>query len=507
MNNKRKIFNTVFFSVIAMSVNYLINFFLTPFITENVGAEAYGFVSLSKNIISYAGIITIALNSYATRYIAVCYHRGEKQKSENYFNSVFYANIFLSCILFLIFFIGSINISHLLNVSNELVEQVKLLFVLSGVTFCITTSFSVFSSSAYIKNQLDKVNIFKGLSYIAEAFILILLFSLSNKYVWYVSLGTIVSSLILGISNLVIFKKCTPEINISAKNISISSIKELVGNGIWNSLNSLGNMLNSGLDLLITNLMLTSLEMGQLAIAKTISSMFYGLFQLIAQPFQPIFLKDYSEKNNEKLIKDLKISMICSGLFSNLAFAGFVGLGIEYYQLWIPSQDINLIWILTIITIFGSIIEGAVYPLYYIYTLTIKNKIPCIVTIIGGIANVIGMYLLIKYTNLGIYAVVITTAVIMTIINFIFNPLYMTKCLNVSKKTFYPYLFKHSLSCSIMIIVFYLIGKMNFRISWIYFVFKIILCIITGIIIHSSIFKINIIRLLKNVERGKTNEL
>ena len=506
MDNKRKIFITVLFSALAMATNYLINFFLTPYITENVGTEAYGFVSLSKTIISYAGIITIALNSYATRFIAVSYHRKEKEKCEIYFNSVLYANLFLSLILLILFFIGSMNIEALLNISQDLIEQVKLLFVLTGVTFCITTSFTVFSTSAYIKNQLDKTNILKGISYIIEAISLLILFSLSNKSIWFVSLGTIISALILGISNFFIFKRYTPDIEINKKYISISSIKELVGNGVWNSLNSLGNMLNSGLDLLITNLMLTSLQMGQLAIAKTISSMFYGLFQLLSQPFHPIFLKNYSENNINKLITNLKSSIVFCGLFSNLSFAGFFGLGITYYKLWIPSQDINLIWVLTVITIFGNIIEGAVYPLYYIYTLTVKNKIPCFITILGGIVNIISMYLLIKYTHIGIYAVVLTTAVIMTLINFVFNPIYMTKCLKISKMTFYPHLLKHIFSCILMTIMFYLIGIINVNVSWFTFLLKIILCTIVGVIIHSCVFKINVINILKNLKGNKINE-
>lgn len=486
MKNK-KLFITIFFSALAMGANYLINFFLTPYITENIGADAYGFVSLSKTFISYAGIITIALNSYATRFIAVAYHRNETKKCNKYFSSVFYANLVLSLILLVLFSVGSFNISHILNVPVTLVDNVKLLFFLTGISFSITTCFSVFASSAYIKNQLDKTNIFKGLSYIVEAILLIILFYLFEPSVWFVSLGAIISSIIIGLSNFILYKHYTPDINIERNLVSSGAVKELVGSGIWNSLNSLGNTLNSGLDLLITNLMLTPLAMGQLAIAKTISSMFYALFQLLSQPFQPIFLKDYSENNIDKLINDLKFSMVVCGMFSNLAFAGFVAVGLDYYRLWIPTQNVELVWILTIITIFGSVIEGAVFPLYYIYTLTIKNKIPCIVTIVGGLVNVIGMYLLLKFTDMGVYAIVITTAVIMTFINFVFNPIYMSKVLGISKKTFYMQLFRHVVSCVVMTIVFCFIGKINLSLTWISFIFKVLICCVIGIPIHMLI--------------------
>lgn len=40
-----------------------------------------------------------------------------------------------------------------------------------------------------------------------------------------------------------------------------------MSNGVWQSVNSLGNTLNSGLDLLISNLMLTAVQTGQIAVA------------------------------------------------------------------------------------------------------------------------------------------------------------------------------------------------------------------------------------------------
>ena len=48
----------------------------------------------------------------------------------------------------------------------------------------------------------------------------------------------------------------------------MEAVKKLVLSGIWNSINSVGNLLNSGLDLWISNLMLSALEMGNLSIVK-----------------------------------------------------------------------------------------------------------------------------------------------------------------------------------------------------------------------------------------------
>lgn len=94
------------------------------------------------------------------------------------------------------------------------------------------------------------------------------------------------------------------------------------------------------------------------------------------------------------------------------------------------------------------------YPLYYGYTLTVKNKIPCYVTVLSGFLNVARMYILIKYFNAGIYAVVLTTTILTWLVNFVFNPMYLSHCLNVKLTTFYPTLIRHIVS-SVALLTFF----------------------------------------------------
>lgn len=485
----KKLFFTIIVSGMAYVVNYAITFFLTPYITKNIGTEAYGFVTLANNFASYAGIITIALNSYATRFIAVAYHRGEREKCNTYFSSVFFANLVVGAAILLVFCGCIWKLEFLLKIPDAMLVQVKLLFFLIAVNFSIVTIGTVFSASAYIKNQLDKANFFRGCSYLAEAVALILCFVCFAPKVWYVGIGTIVSSVVIVGSNYILYRRYTPDIVLTRKKFSFKSVKQLFVKGVWNSVNSLGNALNSGLDLIIANLMLSSLAMGQLAIAESISTIFYAVFQLLSQPFQPIFLEDYSKKNKGRLLENLKKSIKLCGLFSNITFAGFFSLGLTFYHLWIPGQDVNLIWKLTVVAVLGSIVEGAVYPLYYIYTLTVKNRFPCLVTVVGGVANVAGMYLLLTHTHMGVFAIVITTAVIMTAINLIFNPIYMTRCLGIPWYTFYPELIRHILSCVLMTVAFSGIARVLAPQGWGTLILTCLLCCVVGTAIHMLIVK------------------
>lgn len=505
-NSNKKLFRTILISGCAMGIYYIISLVLTPFITENVGVEAYGFVTLSKNFATYAGMFTIALNSYAVRYIAISYHRGNIKKSNVYFNSVFWADVLLGIVFLIVFFVFSLKPEYILNVPSSLITSVKILLALTGVNFCITTISTVLGSAAYIKNRLDLSGIFKGISYVVEALILIVLFYQFKAEIWYVAIGSIGSTIVILLSNIFLHKKYVSDLKVRKGDVAASAIRELVINGVWNSINSLGNILNSGLDIVVSNLILNPLAMGQVAVVKTISGIFYALIQTVSQPFQPIFLKYYSNKDKNELIHEFKFSATICGLFSNLAFAGFFSLGKTFYDMWIPNQNTQLIWELTVITLLGCVVEGAIFPLYYVYTLTVKNKIPCMITVIGGVINVISKFFLIRFTPLGIYAIVLTTTVIMTLINFVFNPLYMCHCLSIRKGTFYPVILKHCFSCFVMSVVFFVIGKIIKPDNWLSLIISVFVDVIIGVFIHMTIQGVGYKKIVSLIVRRNPHE-
>lgn len=485
MHNKKQIIIALFVTILAFAINCIINLVITPIITNTIGAEAYGFVTLSKNFTSYADVLMIALNAYAARYITLAYLKGEKDRFNTYYSTVFIADAVLGFAIFVVGVICVVNLQSLLNVTDRLINDVKILFLLTFIGFFFTTTSTAFSAICYVKDRIDILNSIKILAYITEILIIAFCFILFTPKVWYMGLATLGLAATTFFGTFIMSKKLIPDIKIRPSKFSMAAVKELVYSGIWNSANSLGNALNSGLDLLISNLMLSGVAMGQISIAKTISNVVLSFYSVVSQPFQPTFLKDYSKQNTDALIGHFKNSMRFSGIITNVIFAGFCAIGLNFYHLWIPTQNIKLIYTLTILAMIPSITEGCVYPLYYTYTLTLKNKFPCIVTIVGGLANVTSMYFLLKYTNTGAYAVLMTTAVVMTFINMVTNPIYMSICLKVSKKTFYPVIFRNIASClfTTFILVFVAL-KMPTYVGWGSLILRGVMLFVIGLLVQ-----------------------
>lgn len=480
----KRLAQTIIISGLSVVIGYLINFFITPYITDNIGIDAYGFVSIANTTVTYATIITTALTAFIVRYISIAYHEERKKNANKYFSSSLMACVILSVSIFVVMALVTLKLELFLNIPDRLVHSVKVLFILVYINFIITTVTTPYGAAAYIKNRLDITGMAKVIGHLCDAGVLLILFSLFRPEVWFVTIGKITTAIVLLLISKIVTVKLTPELKFKKEDVSFSIIKEMMGNGIWNSLNTLGNTLNSGLDLIIANLMLSGVATGQISVAKTIESMFTMLYQVVFQPFQPRLLKAYASGNKEVLRKELQNSMKICGLFSNIAFAGFFSLGALYFKLWLPSQDYVLLNSLTLATVAGSITAGVIQPVYYVNTLTVKTKIPCFLTIVSGLLNIGSMYLLLKYTNLGAYAIVLTTVVIMTAINLTFNPIYSAKCLNESPVIFYSVIIRHLISAAVMSGVFLAIEHLLQPTTWMGLIGNVAVMVPFGVIIH-----------------------
>lgn len=85
MKNKRATLINIFAALITLGVQMFISFWLSPFVVGKLGEEAYGFINLANNFVSYASLVSVAINSMACRYISVEYNSATKKKQSRIF--------------------------------------------------------------------------------------------------------------------------------------------------------------------------------------------------------------------------------------------------------------------------------------------------------------------------------------------------------------------------------------------------------------------------------------
>lgn len=452
-------------NILSFGVSMMISFFLTPYITKTVGTEAYGLVGLANSFINYINIITAALNSMASRFIIIELHKKDTDKANTYFSSVLIANTIFAFIILIpaIWLIVNIDI---LNISPNLLWDAKITFAIIFINFVISLLGAFFGIVLYAKNILWKGSFRTLESNILRVLLIIAFFTIFSGKIYFVVLATFVTGFYCIGFNVYYTKKYTPELKVSRRFFSFKAIKTLISAGIWNSITKLSQILLDGLDLLLSNLFVSGVMTGNVSIAKTIPSLYTSVVALLSDSFYPEFLEYYSKGMKEELMKSIKNSINVLSAISGLCLSILIIYAKDFYHLWLPNNDANLLQRLTIISAGTVLISGCIYSLYSVFGLTNQVKKNSIALLVTGVLSIITTFLCLKYTNLGIYAIVGISSVYGIIRNLTFTPIYAAKCLGLSKFTFYPIIFKNLLNVGILMLVNTVVKQFVLPDSW-----------------------------------------
>ncbi|MBR3988306.1 MAG: hypothetical protein IKK10_03280 [Clostridia bacterium] len=440
-------------ALVSFGVNGAISFFIIPFVKENVGDGAYGFINLANNFVQYAYIIAVALNSMASRFITMRIYENDYEGAKKYFNSVLFSNIILAVIfavpsVFIIAFLEKI-----INIPLDLVADVKLLFTFIFSNFLLTIISSVFGSATYIRNKLYLTSMVTITTSLLRGILLLLVYSFLPSYVFYMGLVALMMTCVTCISNTSFTRRLVPELKISRKYFDIKAIKELLMSGIWNTVMKLGQTLLDSLDLLITNLFISAVAMDVLAIAKTVPVLISSVMSSITGVFAPNFNITYAQKKYDVLVKDIRQAIKIMGAIINIPIAILTVFGYAFFELWVPTEDTRALQILSLLTISKLIVSGSIDCMSSIFTVTNKLKANAFAVLVSGVVSVAATFLLVMYTDLGIFAVAGVSSVCSLLRNLCFTVPYSARCLNLKWYTFYKDVAKSVLSYLLMIAI------------------------------------------------------
>lgn len=440
-------------TVINYVISLSISFFLTPFIVKQLGTAAYGFIGLSNNIIGYTALLTVAINSMAGRFVTIHYHNNKFEDANKYISSTFFSNVIFALIIITILGIITIFLEYLTNIPLQLVSDVKFLFVLLFVNSAISLVTGVFNMSTFIKNRLELSNIRSMGSSLLRAMILLVLYGFFPAHIWYMGCSAILCTIYIIIYNYNYFKKLTPELYIHYNNFDKTLVKEMTKEGSWNVLNNLNIILNQGVELLIANLFIGAYFMGVLSISKTLPWMILGLFTTLANNFQPEFIKYYAQKKMDELKNSLIKSIRILGLFTSIPCAIIISFGDIFYTVWVPQENITLLYGITCVIMCGLIFTMPSQSLWYIFTMTKTLKKSTLNTLIYSILNItitISVLCIISDDKYKLFTLVTVQSVLYMIRYLSFVPLYGAKVLGYPRDTLLFPILKVVLSTAIL---------------------------------------------------------
>lgn len=478
ISNNRQIARNLIFNSVSFVINFIISFFFTPYLIRVVGKEAYSFFPLINNMIGYTSIITTAVGSMAGRFITMRIYKDDIEDANRYLNSMWVANLFLSIVFTLMGVIVVVFIDDILSVPTYLLSDVRWLFGLGLFSIILGLLTGYLGIPTYVRNRVDLSSSRNVMTNLIRIGTILALFALFKPSIVYMSLSALIASIAGIVFNYNLKKKLLPELTIAPRRyFNFSYVRTLTGSGVWNSVNSLSNTLLYQLDLFITNIFISASATGDYAIAKTAPNLILQLLAMLSGTFVAHFNILYAKGEINTVVSETRKSMVIVGMLIGLPI-GFLTIFSDcFYNLWVPGQDVTILFWLTVLTVVPMVLGGSINPIFGLFATTNKLKVPSLVVLFSGLSQLIVIVILLKFTSLGIWAIAITSLVQSVLRNSIFTPIYGAKVLGKPWYTFYPTVVRGVLGAGVVIATGFLYRRFFIIDSWTsFFVAGVIVC-------------------------------
>lgn len=394
-------------SVAVFAIQLLINFFLTPFILQNLGDEAYGFLSLTNSLINYGYILTIVINSVVGRFVAYEFHRGNLLEASKYYSTAISVNLGFSVIICAVSAILILNLGQFINVSDALYFDVQATFAIYSANFCLGLFNAILSIHAFAKNQIYLIAVRSAISSAVFGAGIFAFYYFLPPMIAYAAICALMASFFTFFSSLLIAKRLNLGVEFRLKLARAKMLAKLVKSGSWNSFNALSHSLINGVDILLCNIFINPAAMGVLAVSKAAILIIESFIAMLGAVFSPKFVELYAKNDVRALVLEVKFALKTQAFLAIAPICVFIALGSEFYGLWLPFKNeaqIREIYALAVIAAAPVLFLACMYPLLNLNVVTNELKRPALANMAMAICSVLCQVCALEFSDYGLYA-------------------------------------------------------------------------------------------------------
>ena len=333
---------------VVLAVRYLVISILS-FITIKVlfkwfGDADYGSYTLASSIIVFANILNTVFITSINRYSS--YYIGEKSKYKTVFQQIFYLNLGLSVVTFIILIIISIfflyGLLDFLQFNfNE--KHICGLFALSIASFLSSVSYP-FQALLMSKDEFKIISFIDFLkSFLNLGLILWLSYTVvSNKFQTYAVYYVLITSFCLLILILITALKYKRYLSFKF-NFDRNLVKEIYALSSWNSLGTSAAIIENSLPTILIGGFFGTRFVAIFGVANQSISAFKGLLNALQSAFSPGVIRDFgSGKSANGLITTQVVSKSLTFIYIVFSIILFSECN-NIFKIWLNIDDINLI--------------------------------------------------------------------------------------------------------------------------------------------------------------------
>ena len=432
---KKRFSLNLLMNFLSFLLKVIIGLWMIPYLVKYIGLIAYGLVPLSLFFAEYVSIIIESFNSAMNRYLIVSLQKKDFESANEYFNTslilgggfILFQGVIMSTVI--------INLTSVINVPLELVNDAYWLFSLTFLGFSLSLFRGIFTTQLFSYNRLDLIKGIEIINIVSNAFIMVVLFSVIEPSLKIVGVAYLIASIIAFVLTVYFSKKIAPQITIDLKRFNKKQLTVLSKMGGWVLVTQVGSLLFIKLDLFIANKFIGAYESGALSLVMQWNSVIRALAAIVSGVMTPIIMMYYANGEFDKLERMLKVEIKALAILIAVPVGILSGLADSVITLWIGSQYLFIKNFL-IISIGFLIVNVATTPLLAVAIAYNKVKYPGIISLILGLLSSLTTIFGVIYTGYGLYVMVLISGVFLTIKNGFFIPVYIAKIMNIRQTSF-----------------------------------------------------------------------
>ncbi len=469
--SKKQISINMIANILSYSSNLVISFVLTPFLINSLGKDVYSFYPLANNFVSYLSIITSALNTMASRYITIEITKGNLTETNKFYSSVLASNVVISAMImipmaFIIMFLDSF-----LHIPINSLAAIRTMFILVFASAIVNIVGSIFGIATFAKNRIDLRSINEVVCAMLRLGLYVLFYTLFQASIIYIGVITFTVTAVGILIQFCYTRWLLPEVRLNINDVSFKHTLRLLSSTSWNIVFSLGNMMLSGMTLLLMNMLYSANESGSLSIVQTVPTFINGVISLLVGIFFPVITVLYAKNDKEGVIQQVQIAQKIIATVGCATIAVFSGLATEFFSLWVPKENAIELSILSMVTIFPHLFIACTWILSNLNIAMNKVKIPAIFTLAIGAINVLLALVVKKIFDMPFITIQVVSTMLQVIWAGVFLPLYASSEMGVSRTIFFEPLLKALGASGICLVLTCYVKKIVLINSWGRFVF------------------------------------
>ncbi len=416
-------------------VNVAIGILLVPYFVSTLGVAAYGLIPLAASITGYIGIVIHSLNTAVSRFLTVDLQRGDYGAANQTFNTALFGFTLLILLMIPVIFVVAYFIPSIFNVPAGQESGTVLLFLGVSAAFLLRSWSGNFTVQLFAYNRLDLQNLVNITSVVIQTGLIVLFFTLLGPDLALVGGAYLTGAVVASGISIVFAKRVCPHLQVSIRSFDHRKIKDLCGMGWWVVVSQVGALLFLNIELIVVNMLFGGTSAGEYAIALQWAILLRSIAGVLSGVLTPVIFTQYARGQSEAIIQVSKSAVKLMGLAMALPIGLICGFAPHLLMLWVGEEYITLAPLMILLTVHLTV-NLAVLPLFPVRTAYNRVKIPGVVLLVMGIANLLLAIQLPIITGWGVYGVAMASAIILTLTNALFTPWYVSHILNIPWYTF-----------------------------------------------------------------------